>query len=136
MSQKASHSAGQPKESRRIFVICPVRNVPDEVVVKIGTYVKKLERSGAEVYWPFRDTDQNDPIGLHICQDNRRAVSQADEIHIWFDPKSQGSVFDFGMTFAFMMSQKKRIVIANPEEVRSTKGKSFQNVLLALATTA
>lgn len=118
----------------RIFLICPVRNSRPEVQKRIAAYVAGLEAKGHSVYWPARDTDQLDPIGLEICKKNLFAILLAGEIHIWYDATSQGSVFDLGA--ALMASehiQKKRFVIANPEEVHLTSGKSFQNVLLSLA---
>ena len=106
---------------------------------KIATYVKNIEAQGRKVYWPFRDTDQNDdPIGTRICGKNRMAIYQANEIHIWYSKGSQGSLFDTGMLFAFALiadvgsMHRQRIVLANPEAVQRTPHKSFENVILAL----
>jgi hypothetical protein len=117
---------------KKIFVICPVRSVSEQVRKTLHDYVLALERGGALVHWPFRDTNQNDPIGLNICKENRGAIRHADEIHIWFDATSQGSLFDIGMTFAFLANSEKKIVLINREEVIPTAGKSFPNVLLEL----
>ena len=62
----------------RSFLICPVRNVSAEDTAEI---VMELERQGWSVHWPHRDTDQTDPVGLRICQDNRAAIEAADVIH-------------------------------------------------------
>lgn len=121
------------EEKPKIFVICLVRNVKPKIQKCIEAYVTQLEQEGYDVYWPARDTDQSDPIGLTICETNRTAIERAGAIHIWFDPQSQGSLFDFGMTFAFLKYSKKRIVIANRHEVQRTPHKSFQNVLLELS---
>jgi len=112
----------------KIFLICPVRMVGETERKKIENYVASLEKSGHRVHWPERDTNQNDGIGLRICRDNRAAIKEADEIHIWWNEKSQGSLFDFGMAFA----QEKKIILANPNDVLSTTQKSFNNVLLSL----
>ena len=112
---------------KNIFLICPVRGVSDEEKAAIKAYVDKLEALGHRVYWPARDTNQDDPIGLRICTDNRWGIRQADEIHIWWNPASEGSRFDFGMVFAL----EKKVIIANREAVTPTPGKSFANVLLA-----
>lgn len=114
----------------KIFLICPVREITEEEKTAIGRYVAHLEKAGHRVYWPPRDTDQNDPVGLRICQDNRRALEESDEIHIWWNEKSQGSLFDLGMAFAL----KKKIVLVNADSVRQTPHKSFSNVLLAIGT--
>lgn len=111
---------------RIIFLICPVRNVDTVTQSAIYDYVQELERQGCRVYWPLRDTDQGDTIGLRICSANKDALAAATEVHVWYDPQSQGSLFDLGM--AFMAD--KRIVCVN--DVQPTDGKSFANLLLAL----
>ncbi|HXK37743.1 MAG TPA: hypothetical protein VJ579_01620 [Candidatus Paceibacterota bacterium] len=113
----------------RIFLICPVRNITDEEKIAIERYVSDLELAGQIVHWPLRDTDQNDPIGFRICEDNRRAIELADEVHVWWNAASKGSFFDFGMTFAL----GKKIVLANIASLVRTPEKSFENVLLAVA---
>lgn len=115
----------------KIFLICPVRMVSETEREKIKKYVASLEESGYLVHWPERDTDQNDDIGLCICLDNRAAIAGADEIHVWWNDKSQGSLFDFGMAFAL----EKKIVLANPGDVLPTTHKSFNNVLISYAKT-
>lgn len=116
----------------KVFVICPVRCVSLETWGEIGIYVSKLEQGGAIVHWPSRDTNQDDPVGLNICEQNREAIYNADEIHIWFDPSSQGSLFDLGMTFAFLRDSHKKVVLINQDQILPTPHKSFQNVLLEL----
>lgn len=128
-----SQTVDNDKPGSKIFLICPVRNVKPEVKKRIEAYVTQLEDEGYDVYWPARDTDQNDPVGITICETNRAAIERADAIHIWFDLQSQGSLFDIGMTFAFLLTMQKRIVIANRDEVQRTPHKSFQNVLLELS---
>ena len=98
----------------------------------INNHVLGLEKQGNIVHWPFRDTNQNDPIGLNICSENREAIYSADEIHIWFDPASQGSLFDIGMTLAFLRMMPKKVIIINLGQTQPTPHKSFQNVLLEL----
>ena len=121
------------KIDMKIFLICPVRGVTEEEKETIKKYVSNFESAGHNVYWPFRDTDQNDEIGYRICSDNRRHISEADEIHIWWNGKSEGSVFDFGMAFMLLLFMPdKSIVLANPEMVQDTPHKSFANVLKTL----
>lgn len=111
-----------------IFVICPVRNVTEEETKLIDSYVAKLEEDGHDVHWPPRDTNQVDSIGLRICQDNRYSIAEADEIHIYWNKNSSGSLFDVGMAFAL----QKTIKLFNRDGVEETPHKSFNNVLLAL----
>lgn len=117
---------------KKIFILGPVRNIDQLTIKYIREHVNKLEEHGNMVYWPFRDTDQNDRVGLRICTDNREAIFEADEIHIWFDTNSAGSIFDLGMVFAFLRERRKKIVIINKSHCFSTPDKSFNNIMLAL----
>jgi nucleoside 2-deoxyribosyltransferase len=102
------------------FLICPVRGCDPMDTQPI---VEKLESEGWVVHWPPRDTDQVDDTGLRICTDNARAIKDADAVHFVWDGKSQGSLFDLGVAFAF----KKKII---PIEIPPlTEGKSFQNMV-------
>lgn len=89
--------------------------------------VAELEKD-YEVYWPPRDTDQTDPVGLEICGANLRAIQEADVVHIIWDGKSTGVLFDLGMVFALT---KELVVISLPPE---TDHKSFQNMIRAYAS--
>jgi nucleoside 2-deoxyribosyltransferase len=112
----------------KVFLICPVRGATDKETKEIDGYVKSLEDKGIEVYWPARDTCQTDPIGYAICCANWNAIREADEIHVWYNPTSQGSLFDLGMAFELC----KPIFLANRKSVAPTDGKSFANFLLYL----
>jgi hypothetical protein len=113
----------------RIFLICPVRGITPEEKAATEKYVSELESASNIVHWPPRNTDQNDPIGLRICQDNRQAIVDATEVHVWWNGQSQGSLFDLGMAFAL----NKKIILANPHEVHHSPEKCFGNVLRMLA---
>ena len=104
----------------KTFLICPIRGVgqSDNMV-----FVAQLEAYGYEVYYPARDTDQEDETGIHICFDNESAIRQADYVHFVWDGKSQGCLFDLGMAFAM---RKKIIVLHTPPP---SEGKSFQNMV-------
>lgn len=92
---------------------------------RIAEYVASLEGEGHKVYWPKRDTEQNDPTGgYQICLANSRAISEADEVHVWYNEDSGGSKFDIGVAFAL----DKQVVIANKDYV-CRKKKSFYKVL-------
>jgi len=118
---------------KKIFLICPVRNISKHTENRLREYVNKLESQGHMVYWPFRDTDQNDRTGLRIMRDNRQAIWEAPEVHIWLDANSEGSRTDLGMYFAFLMFTKKKLVVANRGDIFSTPDKSFNNFILSLA---
>ena len=117
----------------RVFIVCPVRKVDERTNDSIHQYVLELEEKGHQVYWPFRDTDQSDTHGILICTANREAIYSADEVHIWFDSTSQGSLFDIGMAFAFLRVAKKKVVLINKDCIKPTDHKSFSNVILKLS---
>ena len=109
---------------KKAFLICPVRNhSPDETASVVGD----LEDSGWTVHWPHRDTNQDDDVGLDICNQNRVAIAAADMVFITWDGESTGSLFDLGMAFAL---GKPLSVISAPVE---TSHKSFQNMMRAWA---
>jgi len=117
---------------KKIFLICPVRNASSEITEQIKAYVAAREAEGYEVHWPARDTDQTDTHGLSICLTNFRAMINAEEIHIWFDPESYGSVWDEGGLFMLhLLEDNRKVVLAN--HVEPTADKSFANVLLWMA---
>lgn len=114
----------------KIFLISPVRNLTHNVEVKMSEYVTKLENAGHEVHVPVRDTNQDDisGYGYYICEDNRTAMALADEIHLWWNPDSIGSIFDLGMAFG-MFLYSKPFVLANPEDIEPKEGKCFENMI-------
>lgn len=133
MFNNSETTAWEPEQSRPwqydIFLISPVRQQTPELEAIARKYVEEQEARGLRVYWPYRDTDQeNDPIGLRICQDNRRAMQASKEVHLFWCPDSQGSVFDMGMAFAM----HKPIFLTNWEDIEKTPAKSFGNVFLEL----
>lgn len=122
------------KRAKKIFLVCPVRNVSDGVNDEIREYVSKLRKEGHSVHWPYYDTNQDDPIGTRILLDNTKKIFEADEIHFWFDKNSSGSHFDLGVTFALLcLGYKKKIIFANRKGIKIGKGKSFPAVIRDLA---
>ena len=108
----------------RIFLISPVRKITEEEHRKIMDYVSKMEGEGHEVYFPHRDTDQNDFVGNRICRDNLEAIKASDEVHVWWTETSTGTLFDMGMSFALGK------IIKAVNEVPPTDGRSsFNNFL-------
>jgi nucleoside 2-deoxyribosyltransferase len=109
----------------KIFMICPVRNATPEMIEGIEAEVAALEAQGHRVYYPARDTNQDDRTGLNICKSNRAAIATADEVHIIWDGQSTGSLFDLGMAFAL----HKKIVPVVGRFPAMSSGKSFQNMV-------
>jgi nucleoside 2-deoxyribosyltransferase len=110
-----------------IYLICPVRNVSKKFKEGLEAQVKFLEAEGHTVYYPARDTNQDDPIGLRICRDNRKAIEEADVIYIAWDGKSKGSLLDLGMAFAL----RKPLRIITEYMPPKTPSKSIQNMMYA-----
>lgn len=106
----------------KIFLITPVRNVTGEFTKYINMLIDSLEAEGNSIYWPLRDTNQDDDVGLRICEDNLAAMEEADMAFFVWDGKSQGSLFDLGMAFAL----NKRLFHIGM--IPQTEGKSFQNM--------
>lgn len=111
-----------PYVEKTAFLICPVRGVPQEETER---YCKLLEDEGYKVHWPPRDTNQDDDVGLRICNDNLEAIKKASIVAIVWDGKSQGVLFDAGMAFSLGKTIK---YLALPEK---TTHKSFQNMFMA-----
>ena len=107
-------------KEKTTFLICPVRGHSKDETEAI---VKQLESAGWTVHWPHRDTNQNDDTGYQVCLDNREAIEKANNIHVVWDGKSEGALFDLGMAFAFA---KPLHLISIPTP---TEGKSFQNMM-------
>lgn len=108
-----------------VFLICPVRNATEEQKQQMNSYIKSLEYSGKKIYYPARDTNQEDHIGFRICEDNKKAIENSKEIHIFWDSQSQGTLFDLGVAFAL----DKPLRIVNINDVTETNGKSFSNMI-------
>jgi nucleoside 2-deoxyribosyltransferase len=108
---------------KNIFIICTVRSATPEYVQVLEEYAKQLEKDGNIVYLPHRDTDQT-ASGLEICKQNATAIAAADEVHIFYNSKSQGTHFDMGVAFAL----GKRIVVIENETYG--EGKSYSRMLM------
>lgn len=106
---------------RKVFIICSVRGASDEYRAKLEKYVANLEQD-SEVHLPHRDTNQNE-TGINICKQNAEAIKCADEVHIFYSSKSQGTHFDMGVAFAL----NKKLVIAENEEYG--EGKSYPRMI-------
>lgn len=118
--------------SNKIYIICPVRKLTEEEKNKILNYVKELEKQGHTVKCPFRDTNQTDKIGLHIVEEHTQDILWADQIHIWWNPTSEGSIWDIAQSYLAMRLMTKKMVLINPEDIELTPDKSFTNVVVAI----
>jgi len=119
------------EEKMRDFIICPVRESTEAEKSFVADYVSRLESAGCLVHNPPRDTKQDgDPIGLRICSDNREAVRNSKTVRLYFNPTSQGTYFDLGMTF---MAYKPLFVI-NPEVLANNLDEPMSRFLFEYAS--
>jgi len=109
--------------AKSIFIICSVRGTEDDYRQRLEAYVSKLEQGGSKVHLPHRDTDQSAP-GIEICRQNQGAILKADEVHVFYNSKSQGTHFDMGVAFAL----NKEIIVVENEEYGP--GKSYPRMLI------
>jgi hypothetical protein len=118
--------------TKRVYLICPVRDRTEADRRFADDYVAGLEARGMLVHYPPRDVDQTDDgVGLAISTAHRAAMLNCDEVHVIWDARSVGSHFDFGMAFMLRAWRQVPIVIARPYERTATK--SYGNKLAAIA---
>lgn len=107
---------------KKVFIICTVRGADAEYQKMLEDYTASLERNNIEVHLPHRDTNQ-EASGLDICTQNMKAIINANEVHVFYNPDSKGTHFDLGMAFAL---NKKLVIVEAPE---LTGGKSFNRMI-------
>ena len=74
----------------------------------------ELESQGCEVEMPTFD-DQPKLNELEVSERNLEMIRWADEVHLIWDQRSAGAVFDFGMVFA--LRKRLKIVYLEPKTV-------------------
>ena len=85
---------------------------------RMESLTEVLRNEGSQVRTPAFD-DHPEFDELQVCEYNRQMIEWADEIRILWDQRSIGTVFDFGMAFAW----RKRIKVVYLEP------KTFANVM-------
>lgn len=108
--------------SKKIYIICSVRGATEEERDRLESYTTILENQGHSVHLPHRDTEQ-EATGLAICTQNVQAITEADEVHIFYTSKSTGSHFDMGA--AFVLNKDIRVI----QNEKYGEGKSFPRML-------
>jgi nucleoside 2-deoxyribosyltransferase len=83
----------------KCYIICPVRDVTTHFAEGVEAERISLEKQGWDVYYPPRDTKQNRG-SLEICEQNLKAIKEADTVFFTWDGRSQGCLFDLGIAFA------------------------------------
>ena len=78
---------------------------------KIKNYAEELRQKGHEVLIPVFDSWGEKATVLDVLTENRRLMRLADEVHMIYDGRSDGTKFDFGMCFA--MEKPLKIIYMN-----------------------
>jgi len=129
-SKKSKITKNMTEEKMRDFIICPVRESTEAEKAFVANYVSRLENAGCLVHNPPRDTKQDgDPIGLRICMDNREAVRNSNTVRLYFNPTSQGTYFDLGMT----LMKNKPLFVINPEILANNLDEPMSRLLFEYA---
>jgi nucleoside 2-deoxyribosyltransferase len=81
-----------------------------------------LEKAGDDVGLPAFDNDEMnlEDAELQICLYNRDLIKWADEVHLFWDQRSFGTMFDLGMCVA----------LDKPVKAIYIEPKTFKNVIL------
>ena len=113
-----------------VFIISPVRGITEQQIASIRRYIQYLRDEGRVIYWPYEDTGQNDDTGYAICRANRKALENSKAVHVWWQPDSEGSLFDLGMAWA--LNKPMRLINLHTAKYHANLclGKCFHKVLL------
>ncbi len=128
------------KEKYDVYMICSVRKATDEERVRLKAHRDGLEAKGLKVCYPAESTNQNDIGGYNICHDHTWEIENSQEIHVVWNPDSQGSYVDFGVAHRahYVAGKNVRTVnrnfvedIVNDHEKKGVT-KSYEHVLLEM----
>jgi nucleoside 2-deoxyribosyltransferase len=81
---------------------------------KMLDHAHKMEAEGHRVYFPALD-DVMFNSTLEILQTNKKRMQGADEVHLFYDGRSQGTLIDFGMAIA--LDKPLRIIYINDKSI-------------------
>ena len=122
---KVDKIVNNPIENK-IFLICPVRNATIEQKKWIENFVYEKYKEGYIIHAPHLHTRQSDLFGGYaICKQNALAVATSNEINIYYDQTSTGSVFDLGVAYAL----NKPLVILNKEQIEFNDNDTIDNIV-------
>ena len=105
---------------KKAYLICPVRKLTDEERVIIDGSIAGI-KAEFNLYIPYEQKQDCD--GKEICERNRKALIDAEMVFVWWNPTSEGSIFDFGMLYA--LDKPVRVI----NDIVRTPQKSYSNVL-------
>lgn len=79
---------------------------------KINRHADDMRKLGHNVRIPAFD-DHVELDELQVCEYNLECIKWCDEVHVIWDQRSLGTIFDFGMTFA--LEKPLKIVWLEPK---------------------
>lgn len=85
---------------------------------KMRKHKEALEKEGHEVFIPAFD-NLDGMNETQVCTHNLNGIKQAKEVHVIWDARSQGTIFDMGMCF----------VLNKPVKIIYMNNKTFPNLL-------
>lgn len=88
---------------------------------KVAYYVKFLESLGYMVYFPMRDTQQKGTNAPEVLRANMNGIIWADEVHVVWDGKSYGTLFDLGIAYAL----RKPIIVIHVNKIKEKMDKLY-----------
>lgn len=122
---KLNKTIDNPIENK-IFLICPVRNATLEQREWIENFVNEKYNEGYIIHAPHLHTRQTDLFGGYaICVQNAEAVATSQEIDIYYDQSSTGSVFDLGVAYAL----HKPLKLLNKNEIAFNEDDSIDIIV-------
>ena len=80
---------------------------------RMQEHAVKIMSQGHEPLMPVFDTQKASVLNILTC--NRALMRIADEVHLIYDGRSYGSIFDFGMCFA--MRKPLKIIYISPKNI-------------------
>ena len=120
------HKIKDNTKDKKIFLICPVRNASEEQRKWIENFVQEKTNEGYIIHAPHLHTVQTDLFGGYsICVQNAEAVASSEEIDLYYDQNSTGSIFDLGVAYAL----KKPLRLLNEQEIIFDDNDSIDNLI-------
>ncbi|MBO4570147.1 MAG: hypothetical protein J5689_02915 [Clostridia bacterium] len=122
---KLSKIIDNPTQNK-IFLICPVRNATQEQKTWIENFVKEKYNNGYKIHAPHLHTRQTDLFGGYaICRQNAEAVASSQEVNIYYDQSSTGSVFDLGVAYAL----HKPLKVLNRDQITFNRNDLIDSIV-------
>jgi len=105
-------------------IICPVRDISDELKKELYDFVEELEKNG-NAYFPVRDVYHSRPALAYFAA--ARMNELAKEIYLYWDENGSGSHLALGMLVG--LNKSKPVYIINPDSIENTRDENLRALL-------